>query len=294
MLTKIFSPGSRPLVAASTPARLFHSSFLVRKDEPSSGSIFGGLTQKSGKNKLDSIVESSDGAEDESGEAPKIDYTKVDFSQDADVLAINYPTPKIAPQILLSDLKQRLYDKAMTTEGGYSKNKVIELDGKRYILSLTKKEMELLEPSVYLRSYRIKSTPKKGTVFTRLLRNMDLDKAITQCHFSAKKISRDVEDMLLRGRKEAEALGLNPSDLYINQIWVGKEPYIQKRVEFKGRGRTGIIEHKYVHVRVILKTKESRQKFLEAKKEKILNRKVYEQHHSLPIHVHRGSSQYQW
>lgn len=230
----------------------------------------------------------------EEGAVATPDYTKVDFSKDEDVIAYNYPIPKRAPQILLSDLKQRLYDKAMSSPGGYSKDKAIELDGKRYIFSLTKQEMELLEPSVYLRSYRIKSTPKKGTVFTRLLRNMELKKAITQCHFSPKKISRDVEDMLIRGMEEAKRLELNPDDLYINQIWVGKEPYIQKRVHFKGRGRMGIIEHKYIHVRVILKTKESREKFEQAKKDRIQNRKVWEQHHNAPIHVYRGSNQYQW
>lgn len=275
------------------PARFIHSTSLRRKDEPTSGSIFGGLTQKSGQTRLDTMVESS-GPEDQPSSENAVDYTKVDFSKDEEVLSFNYPTPKRAPQILLSDLKQRLYDKAMSTEGGYSKDKVIELDGKRYILSLTKKEMELLEPSVYLRSYRIKSTPKKGTVFTRLLREMDLKQAINQCHFSAKKISRDVEDMLLRGMEEAKRLGLNPDELYINQIWVGKEPYIQKRVEFKGRGRTGIMEHKFIHVRVILKTKESKAKFEQAKKERIQNRKVWQQHHNAPIHVYRGSAQYQW
>lgn len=266
----------------------------LKKEEPTSGSIFGGLTQKTGLNRLDTMVESSgpDGAPAENAAA--VDYTKVDFSKDADVIAHNYPTPKRAPQILLSDLKQRLYDKAMSTEGGYSKNKAIELDGKRYILDLTKKEMELLEPSVYLRSYRIKSTPKKGTVFTRLLRNMELKKAITQCHFSSKKISRDVEDVLTRGMEEAKRLELNPDELYINQIWVGKEPFIQKRIHFKGRGRMGIIEHKYIHVRVILKTKESREKFIQAKKDRMQNRKVWQQHHNAPIHVHGGSAQYQW
>lgn len=241
---------------------------------------------------VDSTAPDESPAED--GELTTQDYTKVDFSKDTEVLAHNYPTPKRAPQILLSDLKQRLYDKAMSSEGGYSKDKVIELDGKRYILSLTKQEMELLEPSVYLRSYRIKSTPKKGTVFTRLLRNMELKQAITQCHFSPKKISRDVEDMLLRGMEEAKRLELNPEDLYISQIWVGKEPYIQKRVHFKGRGRMGIIEHKYIHVRIILKTKESRERAQQEKKEKVQKRKVWQQHHNAPIHVYRGSSQYQW
>ncbi|KAF5093224.1 hypothetical protein D0Z00_004173 [Geotrichum galactomycetum] len=277
-----------------------HTSFMLRKEEPVGGSLFGNFTKQTGASRLDTLVSAADegktpaAADADAEDAAVTDYRKVDFSKDPEVLAHNYPTPKKAPELLLSDLKQRLYDAAMSSPGGYNKNTPIELDGKKYILHLTKQEQELLEPSVYLRSYRIKGTAKKGTIFTRLLRNMDLKQAINQCHFSPKRISRDVEEMLLRGLDEAKRLDLNPNDLYINQIWVGKEPFTQKRLDCKGRGKTGLIEHKNIHVRVILKTKESRQKFLEAKKERVFGRKVWEQHHNTPIQVYRGSSQYQW
>lgn len=299
MFTRLISNNLRHFTAVGTKtftasssipaARLFSTSQLYRKDEPVSGSLFGSVTEK-GSSQFDSLRDNAAG--DADGET--IDYTKVDFSKDPDVMEFNKQVPKKASEVILSGLKQRLYDAAMSSPGGYVKGKPIDLDGKKYLLELSKQEQELLEPSVYLKSYRIKSTPKKGTLFTRLLRNMSLKKAINQCHFSSKKLSRDVEAMLIRGLDEAKALDLNPDDLYINQIWVGKEPYIMKRLHFKGRGRTGLIEHKYIHVRVILKTKESRKKFLEAKREKIRNRKVWEQHHNSPIHVYRGSGQYQW
>lgn len=229
----------------------------------------------------------------ENDDENKVDYTKVDFSKDPAIIAFNNPGAESAVETLLSPLKQRLYQRALET-GGYTKDKVIELDGKKYKLNLTEEELKYLVPSVYLHSVRIKGSYKKGTVFTRLFRGMDLKKAITQCHFSRKRMATDVGKMLEKGVEHAKQLKLNPEDLYISQIWVGKEPYLMKRVDFKGRGRSGIMEHPHIHIKAILQTKQHREELLQAKKERNLNKKVWEQHHSTPIKVYRGSSQYQW
>ena len=57
---------------------------------------------------------------------------------------------------------------------GYSPNQLIELDGKKYKLNLGKEELQVLEPSVFLQSYRIKSSTKKTYVFLRMLRGLEL------------------------------------------------------------------------------------------------------------------------
>lgn len=313
-LTLANLPTSSSAASLSLLNRSLHStsSSLSKKssnnDDYASSSLFGDFTSQKGSSILDTIASrappSTDSVENisvdkaadgEGASGEVIDYTKVDFSKDPDVIAFNHPTPKKAPELLLSDLKQQLYKQAIKQYGKYTPNQIITLDdGKRYKLYLTPEQVKYLEPSVYLHSIRIKGSYKKGTVFTRLLRNMDLKNAITQCHFSKKRIARDVGEMLTKGIDHAKQLDLDPNQLYISQIWVGKEPYIQRRIHFKGRGRSGIIHHPYIHVKAILKTKESKEEFIRARKERISNQRVWEQHHNSSIKVYGGSNQYQW
>lgn len=165
---------------------------------------------------------------------------------------------KSAPEILLSDLKRSIYEANCLKNGGfYKKDTIVTLpgDNKKYRLKLSRKEIDVLEPSVYVKSYRIKSSMKKATQLLRLLNGLDVKKGLTQCHFSDKKVAREVAELLERGIKDGEKLGLKANDLYISQIWTGSDGSWQKRIDFKGRGRRGIISHPYIHVRCILKTK---------------------------------------
>ncbi|VVT58810.1 mitochondrial 54S ribosomal protein uL22m [Magnusiomyces paraingens] len=277
------------------------TSTAVEEDQQSTSSLFGDITTPTGSTVLDTVASRAGESqtpkkkEDGSEEEEAIDYTKVDFTNDPDVLAHNFPKPEKPTEILLSPLKREIYEAAIAQYGSYSPKQIITLpDGRRFKLSLTREELEFLQPSVYLTSVRIKGSYKKGTVFTRLLREMDLKQAITQCHFSKKRMARDVGEMLTRGIDHAKKLEIDPEQLYISQIWVGKEPFIQKRVHFKGRGRSGIMHHPYIHIKAILKTKQTKQEFEQAKKDRIANRKVWQQHHNAPIKVYRGSNQYQW
>lgn len=164
---------------------------------------------------------------------------------------------KLAPYLLLSPFKRKLYLLNCKMNGFYKSNSILRLPGtsNEYKLNLSRREIEVLEPSVYVKSYRIKSSLKKATLLLRLLNGLDVKKALTQCHFSKKKIARDVAEVLERGIEDGQKLGLDPDDLYIAQIWTGSDGTWAKRLEFKGRGRMGRIEHPYVHVRCILKTK---------------------------------------
>lgn len=165
---------------------------------------------------------------------------------------------QLASQSLLSPLKREIYEANCKINGGfYKKDTIVKLpnSSERYKLKLTKREIEVLEPSVYVQSYRIKSSMKKATLLLRLLGGLDVMKAISQCHFSNKKIAREVAELLQKGVKDGQKLGLKPEDLYISQIWTGSDGFWRKRVEFKARTRIGIISHPYIHVRCILRTK---------------------------------------
>lgn len=168
------------------------------------------------------------------------------------------PFQRPATELLLSPLKKQIYDEVCKQNGGFYKpNTLVQLPNNKesYKLHLTKKEIEVLEPSLFLKSFRIKSSMKKATIFLRLLREMDLKRAITQCQFADKAIGQEVAELLTRGLKDAKTMNLDANDLYIAQIWCGSDGSWSKRIDIKGRGRHGIIRHRYIHVRCILKSK---------------------------------------
>lgn len=197
-----------------------------------------------------------------SGEAtpsppPSTTYkTNHDLRNHPDIQAKLSPAPQKAID-LLSPLKKALYKQNLAQNNGiYVNNQVITLDdNKSYRLNLSREEQVALEPSVYAQSYRIKGSWKKTYMWLRPYRQMPLNDAITQCHFSARRMAKDVGEMLQRASKDAENLGLNPEDLVIEQIWVGKDGNDEKRLQCKGRGRSGIITSPFVHVKAILKPK---------------------------------------
>jgi ribosomal protein L22 len=265
-----------------------------------SSSIFGEVTKF--KESKDSILsrfepEQTPSSSEQPDKPAQIDISKLrnrDFLKDPEVREFTHPKAKTAIEQLLSPLKRKLYEKVVKEHGKYVDNQVVKLDGKTYTLQLSKEEQQVLEPSLYLKSYRIKYSPKKAMLFTRMLRGMYLKEAITQCHFSPKKVSRDVGEMLTNGIKSAGGLGLKVDDLKIYQIWVGKDGHFMKRPDFKGRGKTGIITHKYIHVRAILKPSIYRERITEQRKVRRDNRQVYNQLHSKVIRDHPKVQDYKW
>lgn len=318
MLARYLNSSLRTAARSCSAQRSFHAARLLaqKNDSSSTGSLFSDITKPSSeKGLLDTITQRAPLSPEQTPASEKgtveaaiadaeakpveIDYTSIDFSNDPDVLAFNHPTPKKAPELILSPLKARLYAAAISQYGSYpGPSAPITLDEngttKSYNLSLTKQQLDYLDPSVYISSTRIKGSYKKGTVFTRLLRQMDLLQAITQCHFSPKHMARDVGAMLTNAIDHARKLDLDPSQLYIDQIWVGKDGHMMKSIDFKGRGRSGMIEYPYIHVKAILKTKDARDARLNAKKVKVSNREVFQQIHNSPIKVYRGQNKYQW
>ncbi|KAK9465691.1 hypothetical protein V1512DRAFT_240974 [Lipomyces arxii] len=151
------------------------------------------------------------------------------------------------------------------------------IQGRQFKLRLSPKEQQLLEPSVWVKSYTQKGSVKKVTPFLRSLRGMTIQKAIAHCHFNSKAIARDTEKLLYRALDEAKELGLRSQGLYIAQCWSGKEARAQaviaKMPDYKGRGRQGVLSRQEHHVQIVLKTLETKKR-IAAEKEAKLRRKA--------------------
>lgn len=238
----------------------------------SNGSLFGSITeateaQNEDPNRISNRLTAASSVAESQESDPKKTVTVQNDKLLQSFIQRSQPAAS-APQLLLSPLKRRIYEENCKMNGGfYKKDSVVTLtgeDGKKlkYKLNLSREEMEALEPSIYVKSYRIKSSMKKTTQLLRLLGGLDAKVALTQCHFSNKKVARDVAEVLTRGMADAEKLGLKADNLYIAQIWTGSDGYWQKRIDIKARGRNGVITHPYVHVRCILKTKDVTQRRL--------------------------------
>ena len=106
-----------------------------------------------------------------------------------------------------------------------------------------------------------------------MVRKFNVKLAINQLHFNHKKISTELEQLLKRGLEQAKQLELNEDELYIDRIWVGSDGKWRKRLDPKGRGRMGIIAHRYVHLKCILKTNQTKLRLDWEKQQKELKSK---------------------
>lgn len=161
---------------------------------------------------------------------------------------------QITSEKYITPLKRELFNLSVAKNGFFKNHQFISKDNKQYKLSLTDKEIDLLEPTIYLKSLRIKSSMKKATVVNRFVRGSKVQAAINQLHFNPKKMATELEKLLKQGLKQAKELGYNEEELYIQSLWTGSDGEWQKRLDPKGRGRMGIILHRYIHLKVILKT----------------------------------------
>ncbi|ODQ79541.1 hypothetical protein BABINDRAFT_37099 [Babjeviella inositovora NRRL Y-12698] len=194
-----------------------------------------------------------------------------------DTAALEFKAPKVVinAETYLTPLKKQLYEENVRINGFFKNNQTVKLGGKSYKLKLTAEEINAVEPSIYLKSFRIKSTWKKTTLVNRMLGGLSLKDAITQCHFNTKRVSKPIGDLLETGITHAAKMNLNPDDCYVDQIWVGSDGSWQKRLDPKGRGRMGIIRHRYVHVRAILKTTQTTKRIVWENREKELRKRPW-------------------
>lgn len=227
------------------PVKQFHTTRYLQN-----GNFFGELTK---------------GKETEEAE--------LDKQKEVDVSQITPATDKTLQEHYLEEAKKSQFssDKYITPlkkklfhvnvqQNGFFKNNEIFKDpetGKVYKLALTEEEIDILEPSIFLQSYRIKSSMKKATIVNRFVRGYKVKNAINQLHFNPKKMATELEKLLKKGLDHARDLNYNQDELYIQSLWVGSDGSWRKRLDAKGRGRTGIIEHPHIHLKAILRTEQT-------------------------------------
>lgn len=237
---------TRVLTARPNMVRSLHSTRVIRN------SLFGDLTQRKA---VETPTQTEATTEDNAADiTPENDEALQEYhlqeAQKKQYKIYKYIHP----------LKKQLFDANVASNGFFKNNQVIQHDGKKYKLTLTEEEIDLLEPSIYLRSFRIKSSLKKATQVNRFVRGFNVKTAINQLHFNPKKMSTELEKLLKKGLEQARALNLNEDGLYIQALWVGSDGLWAKRADIKGRGRTGILEHPYVHLRAILRSDQTKKR----------------------------------
>ncbi|ODV80647.1 uncharacterized protein CANTADRAFT_46581 [Suhomyces tanzawaensis NRRL Y-17324] len=232
------------------------------------GNVFGELTKKESE-----PVPVEEDVVQETEVTPKNDTTLQEYHM-KEALERQYKIDKY-----VTPLKKALFDANVAENGFFKNNQIVEHNGSKYKLLLTEEEIDILEPSVYLKSFRIKSSMKKATQVNRFVRGYNVKTAINQLHFNPKKMSTELEKLLKKGLQQSRELGLDEDTMYIQSLWVGSDGEWVKRPDIKGRGRCGIIEHPYVHLRAILRSNQTKlrkeweaaQKKLQAKPRMFLN-----------------------
>lgn len=248
-----FSIITRPFIRSSQPLRSFISPISTRfisTTTPKFANLLGQITE----NKNESLP--ADAADELAEER----IAKVSPKNDQDLIEF-YEKKAKSSQIKIEDyihpLKIKLFNKNVSKNGFFKNGQVLDHEGKKYKFNLTKEEIDILEPSIYLQSYRIKSSMKKATIVNRMVRKFNVKLAINQLHFNNKKMATELEKLLKRGLEEAKILNFNENELYIDKLWTGSDGDWRKRIDFKGRGRHGILHHRYVHLKCVLKTQQT-------------------------------------
>ncbi|GJN76156.1 54S ribosomal protein L22, mitochondrial [Purpureocillium lilacinum] len=146
---------------------------------------------------------------------------------------------------------------------------------------LARTERQLLHKSTFL-----PTSVKKLVMLSRQIAGKPVDDAIAQMQWSKKKMAAEIKYYLEEARDLAVAqrgMGLgkvngelldkprkiqtkegkwmdvtDPTRMYIAQSWVGRGPWRGKEIDYKGRGRMGVIQHPSTSFTVLLKEEKTR------------------------------------
>ncbi|KAI9296839.1 ribosomal protein L22 [Neoconidiobolus thromboides FSU 785] len=111
------------------------------------------------------------------------------------------------------------------------------------------------------REYRYSTTNfkiglRKLMLLANQISGLSINQAILQMQFSQKRASKKIMNALVFSRKNAQLQkNFDPERMYIAQAWVGKGNYITNLIDIKGRGRFGLKEHPFCHMKFIFKEK---------------------------------------
>ncbi|KAJ1854667.1 39S ribosomal protein L22, mitochondrial [Coemansia sp. RSA 1822] len=95
--------------------------------------------------------------------------------------------------------------------------------------------------------------PRKLRMLANQITRLPITEAIRQMDFSAKRASARVRSALVWARKNAIfQKQMNPDNMYLKLVRVGKGPKFPKKVDYKGRGRFGIIRKPKAHMKFVV------------------------------------------
>jgi ribosomal protein L22 len=152
----------------------------------------------------------------------------------------------------------------------WQRKKVIQMVRKNG--HLTKEErIKMTERKLLHKSEFLPTSVKKLVMLARQIAGKPVDDAITQMQWSKKKMAAELKYYLEEARdlaiaqrgmglgrvngelfekprkiqtKEGKWMEINdPTQLYVAQSWVGRGPWRGKEIDYKGRGRMGVIQH---------------------------------------------------
>ncbi|PNY29568.1 54S ribosomal protein L22, mitochondrial [Tolypocladium capitatum] len=146
--------------------------------------------------------------------------------------------------------------------------------------------LRMAERQLLHRSQFMPTSVKKLVMLARQIAGKPVDDAIAQMQWSKKKMAAEIKYYLEEARDLAVAqrgMGLgsvngemldkprkiltkdgkwmevaDPTRMYIAQSWVGRGPWRGKSIDYKGRGRMGIIQHPSTSFTVLLKEEKTR------------------------------------
>ncbi|EPT03680.1 hypothetical protein FOMPIDRAFT_1022266 [Fomitopsis schrenkii] len=120
-----------------------------------------------------------------------------------------------------------------------------------------------------------KISHRKLNMLGRQISGKPIDMAILQMQFSEKRASKRLKSMLVMAKQHATRLkGLDAKRLVVSQAWVTKGEKQLKRIEPKGRARTGVRVHPDSKLTVILKEGKTRVELLQEERQRKLKRIV--------------------
>lgn len=176
-------------------------------------------------------------------------------------LDVSVKTPENTAMVVNPDPRSRLR---------WQRKKVIQMV--RRGGQLTKEErIKMTERELLHKSAFVPTSVKKLVMLSRQIAGKPVDEAITQMKWSKKKYGLELMYYLEEARDLAIAqrgMGLgrvngetlpkprriktkdgkwidieDPTSMYVAQSWVGRGAWLGKETDFKGRGRSGIIQH---------------------------------------------------
>ncbi|KAF4121012.1 Ribosomal protein L22 [Geosmithia morbida] len=167
----------------------------------------------------------------------------------------------------------------------WQRRKVMQMVRSRGVVS-REDRIKMTEREHLHKSKFLPTSTKKLVMLARQIAGKPVDDAITQMHWSKKKMAAEVKYYLEEARDLAVAqrgMGLgringellhkprkiqtkdgkwievsDPTRMYVAQSWVGRGPWRGKTMDYKARARFGIIQHPSTSLTILLKEEKTR------------------------------------